>query len=82
MIDFFYGYCITETALQAITKTQVVGLQKLKGLIFLSFFVTIHLNEPSVSLTELLLVELYVMVHGVIDFDDIIVGSKIFILGA
>ena len=33
--DFFYGYCINDTDLQTITKTEVVGLQKLKCLIFL-----------------------------------------------
>ena len=35
VIDFFYGYCINDTDLQTITKTQVVGLQKIKWLIFL-----------------------------------------------
>ena len=31
---FFYGFCINDTDLQSITKTEVVGLQKLKWLIF------------------------------------------------
>ena len=34
LIDFFYGFRITDTDLQKITKTEVVGLQKLKWLIF------------------------------------------------
>ena len=35
MIDFFYGFCINDTDLQNITKTEVVGLQKLKWLILI-----------------------------------------------
>ena len=34
VIDFFYGFCINNTDLQKITKTEVVGLQKLKWLKF------------------------------------------------
>ena len=33
-IDFFYGFCINDTDLQEIAKTEVVGLQKLQWPIF------------------------------------------------
>ena len=35
MIDMYYVYCINDKDLQEITKTEVVGLQKLKYPIFL-----------------------------------------------
>ena len=44
MIDFFYGYCINDTALQNTTKTEVVGLQKLKWLMFVCLFVCLFFS--------------------------------------
>ena len=44
VIDFFYGFCINDTDLQKITKTEVVGLQKLKWLIF---FIVVQILIPN-----------------------------------
>ena len=49
MIDFFYGFCIDDTDLQEITKTEV-GITKTEVADFLLLqknkSLTIHLNRP------------------------------------
>ena len=50
MIDLYHVYCINDEELQEITKTEVVGLQKLKYPIFLSLaFTTKEMNLATVG---------------------------------
>ena len=52
MIDFFYGFCINDTDLQEITKTEV-GITKTEvadfWLLYKNKSLTIYLNRPSVT---------------------------------
>ena len=49
LISFIAVVLMTQD-LQKITKTEVVGLQKLKWLIFHCFFFTIYLNGPNIRI--------------------------------